>query len=73
MNTCSALANPPRKVFASLLITGSTSAVLSQAFAADADLRIASQPELGCQATPKSGGVLVITYGDGRMKIRFAR
>jgi hypothetical protein len=73
MNTCSAPANPLRKVLASLLIAGSTNAVPSQALAADADSRIVLQPELGCQATPKSGGILVIMCVDGRMMIGFAR
>lgn len=72
MNTCSALANPLRKFLAGMLIAGSVSPVPSQALAADADSRIALQPELGCQATPKSGGVLVIMCVDGRMMIRFA-
>jgi hypothetical protein len=70
MNTRSALADLLQKVLASLLIAGSTSAVLSQALAADADSRIVLQPELGCQATPRSGGILVITCADGRMMIR---
>lgn len=73
MNTCSALAKQLRRVFASLLIVGTTSAVLSKALAADADSRIVFQPELGCQATSKSGGILVIMCVDGRMMIRFAR
>jgi hypothetical protein len=70
MNTCSALADLLRKVLASLLIAGSTSAVLSQALAADADSGIVLQPELGCQATLRSGGILVIMCADGRMTIR---
>jgi len=74
MNPCSALANPLRKLLVSLLIAGATSAVLPQALAANADSRIMPQPELGCQATPKSGGMLVlIMCVDGRMMIRFVR
>ena len=73
MNTRSALADLLQKVLASLLIVGSTSAVLSQALAADADSRIVLQPELGCQATPRPGGILVIMCADGRMMIHSTR
>ena len=69
MNTCSALADLLRKVLTSLLIAGSTSAVLSQALAMDANSGIVPKPELGCQATLRSGGILVIMCADGRMMI----
>ena len=71
MNTCSAPTSLRRKVLASMLIAGGMSFDLSQALAADADWRIVLQPELGCQATPKSPGILLILCADGRMIIRF--
>ena len=60
MNTCSAPANLLRIVLTSLIIAGIKIAVPSDVVAADADSRIVLRPQLGCQATPKSGGFLVI-------------
>jgi hypothetical protein len=73
MNTCLVPANLLRIVLASLVIANTTIAILSKALAADGDTRIVLQPQLGCHATPKSGGMLVIICEDGRMMIRSPR